>query len=248
MPRVFNPNAVENSLPGIVKQQKITIADLAGAAMQTFFSFVVGAGGMIVNGATQLVGGVTGGLAVTGGLGVTGAITSTTTVTASSSIYTAGTVQADAGVTSVGVYGLDVSLLPGARRTNWTNVNGQIGYAPSSITKKNLVGDVTIGATDFLACAPVVFEYLGQLDIRDNPDNPHHDPDYLVPQEVGFIAETLDEHGLGAFVFRNEDGTPAGINYAEFAAVGFVTVGRDHEKRLAEVERMLSRLDVSSAA
>lgn len=158
------------------------------------------------------------------------------TVTAASSIYTPGTATADAGVTSAGVYALDVSTLPGSRRANWTNANGRIGYAPSSITTKNLLGPVTITASQFLACGPVVFEYLGQIDIRDNPENPNYDPTYIVPHELGHIAELLVENGCGEFVFTHEDGTPAGINYAEFAAVGFVVVGRDHEARIAALE------------
>jgi hypothetical protein len=163
-------------------------------------------------------------------------ITASSTVTGAT-VHATGTVVADAGITSVGVYGLDVSTLPGTRRTNWTVVTGQIGYAPSSILTKNILGEVQITAAQFLACGPVVFEYLGQVDIRDNPENPNHDPNYVVPTELGHIAEWLEQNECGAFVFRHEDGSPAGINYAEFAAVGFVVVGRNHEARLQALER-----------
>ncbi|MGV8852335.1 MAG: hypothetical protein ACOH1M_07200 [Rhodoglobus sp.] len=138
-----------------------------------------------------------------------------------------------AGLNSVGVFNLDVSTLPGTRRTDWVNISGAIGYAPSSITKKTNVANYTGKASAFLACQPVVFEYIGQVAIRDDPENPHYDPNYIVPTELGFIAEWLVELGLSEFVFYEEDGvTPAGIHYAEFAAVAAVVIGRDLDARL----------------
>lgn len=167
---------------------------------------------------------------------VTGNVTAGGTVTGGN-VNSAGTGTFAAGVTSVGVFNLDVSTLPGTRRTNWVNANGQVGYAPSSITKKANVENYVGRAADFLACQPVVFEYMGQVAIRDNPENPYYDPTYAVPLEFGLIAEWLIEHNLSEFVFFDGDGiTPAGINYAEFAAVGFLIVGRDHERRIAKLE------------
>lgn len=141
-----------------------------------------------------------------------------------------------AGINSVGAYNLDVSLLAGARRTGWWHVSGAAGYAPSTIATKTDVEGYGATASQFLACMPVVFHYIGQLDIRDNPLNPQYDPSYTVPLEVGHLAELLIVNNLGAFVFFDEDGSPAGINMAEFAAVGFVIVGRDHDARLRKLE------------
>lgn len=202
-----------------LEAQLSAVTALAGSASALATAIQTGLGNLATSGTTWA-----------------GPVASPSTVTAASSMYTPGTATADAGLTSAGVYSLDVSTLPGSRRANWTNVNGQIGYAPSSITTKNLLGPVTITASQFLACGPVVFEYLGQIDIRDNPENPNYDPTYVVPHELGHIAELLVENGCGEFVFTHEDGTPAGINYAEFAAVGFVIVGRDHEARIAALE------------
>jgi hypothetical protein len=173
----------------------------------------------------------------------TGDLTQTrVTGTWTKSVSTSGSVTADAGITSTGVFNLDVSSLPGARRTDWVNVNGQIGYAPSSITKKENIRNYEGMAENFLACQPVVFEYVGQVAIRDDPENPNYDPDYKVPQEVGHVAEWLMEQGLDEFVFYDDDGvSPAGINYAEFAAVGMVVVGRDHESRLQRLEDAAQR-------
>lgn len=163
-----------------------------------------------------------------------------TDVNVTGNVTAGGTGTFTAGVTSAGVFSLDVSLLPGTRRTNWTNANGQIGYAPSSILRKHIRENYRGRAADFLACQPVIYEYLGQLAIRDDSENPYYDPDYVVPLEVGHIAQWLVENNLPEFVFYEEDGvTPAGINYAEFAAVGFVVVGRDHEERIARLEQLL---------
>jgi hypothetical protein len=163
-----------------------------------------------------------------------------TNITAGGDVTATGTVTGTAGITSVGVYNLDVSLLPGGRRTNWTNDSGRIGYAPSSITKKTGIQNYSGSADAFLACQPVVFYYMGQVAIRDDPQNAYYDPNYVVPLEVGHIAQWLVEKGLSEFVFYDEDGvTPAGINYAEFAAVGFIVVGRAHEERLARLEALV---------
>jgi hypothetical protein len=165
-------------------------------------------------------------------------IASAVTTALAGGFHSTGTAVIDGGITSAGVYALDVSTLPGTRRTNWTVSTGQIGYAPSSILTKNILGDVEISAAQFLACGPAAFEYLGQVDIRDNPENPNYDPEYVVPVELGHVAEWLEENGCGAFVFRHEDGSPAGIDYAGFGAVGFVVVGRDHEQRIRTLENM----------
>jgi hypothetical protein len=162
-------------------------------------------------------------------------------VTAGGNVSAGGTGTFNAGITSAGVFALDVSTLPGTRRTEWVNINGQLGYAPSTIVRKHIVEKYMGRAADFLACQPVVYEYLGQLAIRDDPENPYFDPTYQVPTEVAHIAEWLIENHLSEFVFFEEDNTtPAGINYAEFAAVGFVVVGRDHEERIARLERLMA--------
>ena len=161
---------------------------------------------------------------------------STTGAVTAGNVTSGGTGTFATGVNSVGAYNLDVSLLAGARRTGWWHVSGAAGYAPSTLATKTDVDGYGAKSAQFLACMPVVFHYIGQLDIRDNPLNPQYDPDYVVPLEVGHLAELLIANGLGAFVFTDEHGKPAGINMAEFAAVGFVIVGRDHEARLRLLE------------
>lgn len=232
MPRVFNPNAVENSLPGIVKQQKITIADLAGAAMQTFFSFVVGAGGMIVNGATQLVGGVTGGLNVTGG------ITATTTIAASgqvsgSSFYTAGTAQADTGISSIGVYS---NLLTTSYRAVWltsTGGTGTFGYVPSSRRFKQDIADASLpNIREVMANLRLVtFRYIAAVEeLADAADT-----------EWGVIAEEIHDLGLTWLVDYDGDGLPFGVKHERFAFLLIL----DAQDKQAQIDAITSRLDAA---
>lgn len=163
-------------------------------------------------------------------------------------VSTTGSVTANAGMSSVGVYGLDVSGLAGARRTNWTHVSGAIGYAPSTITKKANLVEFPIQAEKFLACGPVLFQYKALLEQRDNPDHPNFNPLLDVHMEPGHIAEWLIENDLGMFVFYDQadDGSvsPAGINYDYFAAVGFVVVGRAQQGQIDDLYARLERAGI----
>lgn len=154
---------------------------------------------------------------------------------------TGGTGNFSAGVTSVGAYNTDVVALGGSRRGAWLHVNGELGYASSSVTKKANIRDFPLPAAAFLKHGAHVFNYKSMIDIRDNPENPAYNPDLVVPFEPGHLAEELIDAGLGMFVFFDEDGTPAGINYDMFAAVGFSVVGRDHEARIAALEAQGSK-------
>lgn len=147
-------------------------------------------------------------------------------VTWAGPVTTTGTVQADTGITSVGAYNLDVTTLAGARRGAWWHVSGAAGYAPSTRKRKQGIEDAGFTPEQFMAIAPKVFEYRAQADIRDNPENPQHDPQYEVPLEVGLIAEDLVDAGLGAFVFRDDEGEPAGIDYATFGAICSLVLGQ----------------------
>lgn len=158
------------------------------------------------------------------------------TITAGN-LTSGGTVTGAAGVNSIGSYNLDVSTLAGTRRTMWIHQSGAMGYAPSTREKKTNIRPYDKPASAFLACQPKMFEYIAQIDIRDNPENPDYDPAYVVPTDVGELAEDLLDNGLGEFVFYETDTTTvAGIDYISFCAVGMLVIGIDHETRIKALE------------
>lgn len=150
----------------------------------------------------------------------------TNNITAGGNATVQGTVTGVAGINSVGAYNLDVTTLPGIRRGAWWHQSGAAGYAPSTRTRKQKIQPADFTPEQFMAIVPKVFEYRAQADIRDNPDNPHYDPSYTVPLEVGLIAEDLIDAGLGAFVFEDDEGQPAGIDYATFGAICALVLGQ----------------------
>lgn len=163
-------------------------------------------------------------------------------VNASGGVSSPGTVRGDAGLTSVGAYNLNVTTLPGDRRTAWIHASGALGQTVSSRRFKTSIVRVPSTAAQFLQVMPALFEYIGQVDIRDNPENPNYDPAYVVPVEVGVIAEQLVEAGLSEYVFFEDDGTtPLGVNYAEFGVHAALVIGADHEDRIAALEARLAQ-------
>lgn len=156
-------------------------------------------------------------------------------------VTTSGEGNFAAGIRSTGAAALDVSTLSGSRQSTWQHIStGRFGYAPSTLAEKRNLRPVPFSAAAVLEIAPRVFHYRGQLDIRDNPDNPEYNPEYQVPDEVGVIAEELIAAGLELFVVRGEDGAPRGVHYDLFGVVAALLVGRDHEARIVELERRLS--------
>jgi len=136
-------------------------------------------------------------------------------------------------LSSVGAYNTDVSLLAGARQTVWQHNSGIYGFAPSSIATKTNLKSVPFTAADVRAVSPFMFQYKAQLAIREDPTNEQYDPDYVVPWEIGLMAEHLIDHNMSCFVFWDEDGvTPRGINYDLFGAIAPLVVLADQEARL----------------
>jgi hypothetical protein len=147
------------------------------------------------------------------------------------------------GLSSVGASATDLSALAGLRQTVWqlyTGGNaGLYGYASSSFRTKTHWKKADFTAAQFLACFPYVYEYRGQVSIRDDKRNPNYDPNYQVPLDIGYLAELLIRNGLGIFVTM-KDTVPIGIDYAAFASAGMTIIGREMDARLTSIE---SRLD-----
>lgn len=146
------------------------------------------------------------------------------------------------GLNSVGAYGTDVSLLAGARQPVWQHNSGVYGFSPSSIVKKVNLGQVPFSAEDILECTAFVYQYRGQVAIRDDPENENYDPSYVVPTEIGFMAEHLIDHGLASFVIFDGDGKPVTIDYALLGAVAAIVVGQDHAAKLKTMQAEIDRL------
>lgn len=153
---------------------------------------------------------------------------------------------------SPGSAATDLSVLAGLRQTTWQIYsganNGLLGYSPSSFRSKTHWRKAEFTAAQFLACFPYVYEYRGQVAIRDDKRHPSYDPNYIVPLEIGYLAELLIKHGLGIFVVM-KDGHPIGIDYASFAAVGMTVIGRElamHARgQQARIEALEARIEAA---
>jgi hypothetical protein len=244
MPRVVNPNAVANSLPGRIQNLKAVTGDIKGKARNAFNSLTVGVGGLIVSGATQLAGGITGGLAVTGNVTVAGNVTATSST-----------------VTATAVVGSDLYTLngpsfniTGTRVACWLETaTGRVAMATSSRRFKE--NEVTVTDVDPRAIIGVkmkYWNYITEVRKRDDPTFEEYvGPDYHVATNFGPIAEDLHDAGLWMCVVyeRDEGGTlkldgtgnpiPYSIHDALFAYVEHLAVQwlmsrvDDHEARLA---------------
>lgn len=159
------------------------------------------------------------------------------TVTSSGNVSAGGGGDFASSLKSAGAAGTDLSTVSGLRQNAWQmytgGSTGLYGYAPSTIASKaNLSERLPFTAADIYAVTPYVYEYIGQVAIRDDPDNPEYDPKYDVPMEIGLVAEHLIAHNMSIFVVFNEDGSPKTIDYATFGAVAALVAARDLNARL----------------
>lgn len=92
----------------------------------------------------------------------------------------------------------------GQWRSAVVNSNGDLGYAPSTERMKKNIRLEDVTDEQVLALQLVTFQWRAATDLGDQ-------------RETGLIAERLDAAGLGWAVFRDEDGTPAGIHYERVA-------------------------------
>jgi len=169
-------------------------------------------------------------------------------VTTGDPVSTSGALTGDAGLTSVGAANFDVTTLPGGRDALWINTaTGRIGQTSSTLRKKTNLRPVEYTAEQFLAVAPTLYEYLAQLAIRDDPENPNYDPQYVVPTDVGVIAEHLIEAGLDAFVIFDGEGLPANVDYGRFAAIGLLVIGRSAEERMERLRERVAEIEEQAA-
>ena len=157
---------------------------------------------------------------------------------ATGNVQVDGAVSAGGNLVSVGSSMIDVSAMAGLRQQVWqlyTGANlGLYGYASSSITTKtNLSEDLPFIAQDVYATIPFLYQYIGQVAVRDDLTHPNYDPAYEPPINLGLMAEYLAERNMGIFVIYQEDGiTPKTIDYALFGAIANLVAVRDLDARL----------------
>lgn len=214
MPRVDNPNAFANSLPGQLLRVKAITDDIKSASANAIFSLVVGMGGAIFNGAAQFLGGILGNLSVTGALAATGAVSgsavsSASTVTATTDVNAGGNVSgtniaASGQATSVSAFksmgSYNYHVVTGYQAM-WINNDGTIGVSASNRdSKKDLIPLTDVDP--LLSLQP----YLGRY-IWD---------DETAPLKQFLIAEDVHAAGFGPDVAPlDETGAPLSINYSQ---------------------------------
>jgi len=147
----------------------------------------------------------------------------------------------------------------GPRVAGWLLIaGGLVGTASSRRFKTNIRG-AAIDPAAVLGVEVKHYQYIAEIDKRDNPENPLHDPEYHVATEVGMIAEELHDAGLWQFVFyeRDADGSlvldeegepiPFGVHY-ELLAMALLPVAQQQERRLSDLAARVSAMDGLSEA
>jgi Chaperone of endosialidase len=231
MPRVDNPNAVANSSAGLTAKQARRIDNLVSKTRTAFNSLTVGAGGMIVSGVTQLVGGITGGLAVTGAITGSSSIAASTTITAGTAIASGTTISAGTDLAVAGIIRSPTtytnSITSSFRNVFVTSVDGSFGFNLSSERFKQDIETAHVDPADVLKLRLVTYRYIAAVEQFGEEAALEH----------GFIAEEVEAAGLGWLVDYDEDGvTPLTLKF-HLIAMALLVVAQDQEKRLAELER-----------
>jgi len=103
---------------------------------------------------------------------------------------------------------------------------GRLGYISSSRDTKQEISDIEIDINAVLSIKPKQFKYNVDID-EFGIEN--------APIETGFIAEDLDEVGLGRFVQRGADGQIKTIPYSKYV-VALQAVVRNLNDRITALE------------
>lgn len=117
----------------------------------------------------------------------------------------------------------------------------QIQYVTSSERYKQDIEDVTVDPADVLKLQGRTWRQ--KTDVQADPDTE--------VRHVGFIAEELDDAGLGVFVEYDAEGRPDAIQYDRLS-VGLVELAKSQQKQLddqaAQLAALSARLDALEAA
>ena len=225
----------------------------------------IGAGGILINGGGSLTIAGSGALNVgSGALNSAGSITAATSVSGASvsasgpitgasiavtgtataaSVATTGDVSASGRVVSTGIV-----RSPGSRANNvtsssgyvgmWIDVNGDMGYNPSSAQYKQDFepADTAAQVDAVLRFALIRYRNIGAVE-------EHGD---AAPWVLGGIAEYMAAGALKDWTFDDADGAVQGINWEQFAIPLIATV-QSLDARLKLMERRLAALEKPTA-
>lgn len=146
----------------------------------------------------------------------------------------AGNVAFGGTITSPVTYNTDLGSIPGAHRTLWVKDSGLFGFASSSRERKTEIEPLDLDVDAVLSIEPKTFRYreaVRRYEEMDEDERVGLEP----RREVGFIAEELDDAGLGAFVFYDGEGRPEGIEYSMLVVAQQAAL-RDLAARVARLE------------
>ncbi len=145
----------------------------------------------------------------------------------------AGNVTFGGTITSPVTYVTDLSSISGERRTMWMHNSGLFGFAPSTRERKTEIRPADFDVEAILSVEPKVFRYREAVRRWEETPEDERGPEPRL--EVGFIAEELDDLGLGAFVFYDGEGRPEGIEYSMLVVAQQAAL-RDLATRLDRLE------------
>lgn len=114
----------------------------------------------------------------------------------------------------------------------YIDANNRMGKAPSARRFKTDVAPLVIDPALIDGLEPVQFRLIGAVEVLGDD----------APVEVGFIAEQLDEVGLGQYVNRDEDGTPHGIAYDRLT-VPLVATAQQLSRRVRDLDDRLRAIE-----
>lgn len=152
-------------------------------------------------------------------------------VTWAGPVDTTGTVNAAAGVSSVGAYS---NLLTASYRALWvtnTGGSGSFGYVPSSAQFKQDIESAQVPAEVWRALRLVTFRYIAAV----------ADEGEQARTEWGLIAEEVHALGLTWLVDYDDEGRPFGVKREQLALV-LVSAVQQIDARMDSVEGELQSL------
>lgn len=215
-PSGTNIGSLVGQVQTLVAEVKATLADI-----DVTVASAINAYSMTTAAIQSLVANPPAGSTITGNLSATGSAT------------VGGVLTADAGMSSTDIRN---RLLSSGYVSVYADSSGRLGYVPSSLAVKTIIGPYKASLEDWLAVDGQIFYY--NADENKTP-------------RVGFIAEWVNRH-FPEFVVHDavegEEGThPAGLHY-EFMIAGMQSAFQQFvAEQRAETKSLKDRLDALEA-